>query len=71
MKTQTFLIRADNGKEAVFRLPVGKYGSLTPTAFKTVRTRLNGGMKYALNLEALSNGRDIQEAIRRYYANKL
>ena len=78
MKQQTFLIRADNEREAVMRLPVNGHGGITHKGFEQIHARFydgatetTHGMKYALNLEAFSNGRDLTEAIRRYYKNEL
>lgn len=72
-KQGVFLIRADSGRECVMRLPVGKYGGITTKAYQIIRRRFyecatdtQHGLKYALNLEAFSNGRDLAEAISKY-----
>jgi len=66
------------GKEAVMRLPVGKYGRITPKGLKNVDRRFFDGatgtydrLAYALNIEAYSNGRELKEAIERYLMNIL
>ncbi len=78
MKYQTFLIKTDNDKEAVMRLPINRYGSFTPKAIKTIRERFYDGSerkydnwRYVINLEAYSNGHDISKAIEKYYQNKI
>lgn len=84
MTTQKlFLIRAELGrsgvlKECTMRLPVGRYGGITDKGMKAIRARFfdgtmqqEGSMKYALNLEAYSNGHDIAAAIETYYQNKI
>jgi hypothetical protein len=73
MKNQTFLIRADNGRECVMRLPVDKYGGITAKGFKVTQARFydgatntTHGLQYALNLEAFSTSDALLEAIIKY-----
>jgi hypothetical protein len=77
-KQQLFLIRADDEREAVMRLPVNRYGGITQKAFDAIHRRFYDGasnthhnMRYALNLEAFSNGRNLVEAIEKYYRNEI
>ena len=76
MKTNTFLIKASNNKEAVIRLPVNRYGGITTKGIKLVQARFStpekiNGLKYALNLETFSSGASLMEAISRYQKNIL
>jgi len=78
MKTNTFLIRATSGREAVMRLPIGRYGAITQKGRDIIGKRFYEGgtntkhnMKYALNLEAFSNGKELAEAIEKYNKNIL
>jgi len=71
MKYQTFLVKTENEKEAVMRLPVNVHGGITPKGFKIVRSRFNDGLRYALNLEAFSSGRDLAAAVTKYYKNEM
>jgi hypothetical protein len=70
MKIQTFLVKTTTAKQAVMRLPVGKYGVLTRKAFDMISTRFydgvadtRGQLQYAVNLEAYSNADDIISAL--------
>lgn len=78
MKTQTFLVKATNGKEAVMRLPVGKYGAITQKAFDAISQRFydgvtdtRGQLQYAVNLEAYSNADDLIFALESYKLDKI
>ena len=69
---------ADSGREAVMRLPVDRYGGITPKGYTTIRARFydgaeqkQHGLKYAVCLEAFSTGKDLQEAIKSYYKNEI
>ena len=60
------------------RLPVGRYGGITTTGFKTIHRRFYDGqtdtphgLKYALNLEAFSSGHTLKDAIEKYYLNEV
>lgn len=75
---KTFLIRADNDRECIMRLPVNRYGGITHKGFTIIHNRFYDGatgtthsLKYALNLEAFSNGHDLSDAIKKYYQNKI
>ena len=75
-KLTTFLIRADNDAEAIMRLPVNRYGSITPKGTTAIRNRFFDGStshyaRYVLNLEAFSTGQNLKDAIDSYLANKL
>lgn len=78
MKIQTFLIKTTKKKEAVMRLPVGRYGVITPKGFDIIANRFYDGitntrgcLEYALNLEAYSNASDLVEALTKYQKNIL
>jgi hypothetical protein len=77
-KQSVFLIRADNDRECVMKLPVNRYGGITSKGFAQVRSRFydgttatQHGLKYALNLEAFSSGHNIAKAIEQYYRNEV
>lgn len=77
-KINTFLIKANNDKETIMRLPVGRYGAITPKALKMIRSRFYDGstdtqhsMKYALNLEAFSSADTLSQALKNYQKNVL
>jgi hypothetical protein len=72
-KQIVFLIKADNGKEAVMRLPVDRYQGITAKGHQIIRQRFYDGsakvyhgLKYALNLEAFTNGEDLMQALSNY-----
>lgn len=77
MTTQKlFLVKAANGREATVRLPVGRYGGITPKGFKAIRERLGngperdgGGLRYALCLEAFHSAADLTAALESYKRN--
>ncbi len=84
MTTQkVFLIRAELGrtgtlKECVMRLPVDRYSGITSKGHQMIAqrffdgtTQTPGRYKYALNLEAFSNGADLGKAIESYQKNKI
>jgi hypothetical protein len=78
MKLKVFLIRADNDKEAVMRLPVDQYGGITHKGMQLIGKRFYDGstgkthwLKYAVCLEAFTNGEDIIQAIESYYSNTI
>lgn len=66
MRQQAFLVRVETGHECVTRLPVNKYGGITPSGFRTVRTMMGSGLRYALNLEAFGSGSGLLDAISKY-----
>ena len=75
-KLTLFLIKADNGKEALMRLPVNAHGGITPKGFSLVRARfydgimkVNHGLKYALNLEAYGSADSLISALQDYKKN--
>lgn len=74
----TFLVKATSGREAVMRLPVGKYEAMTPKGLKMIRARFYDGstgishsLAYALNLETFSNADSLIEALNRYKKNHI
>lgn len=82
-RQKVFLIRAELGrtgalKECVMRLPVDRYNGITHKGMQMVRdrffdgtTQMQGSLRYAVCLEAYSDGHSIAEAIKNYYANKI
>jgi 3-deoxy-D-arabino-heptulosonate 7-phosphate (DAHP) synthase len=77
-RLQTFLVRADNDRECVMRLPVDRYGGITLNGYKAIRRRfcdgstdIEHGLKYAINLEAFNSGHNIAAAIEKYYQNTI
>lgn len=66
MKTATFLLKGDSGREAVMRLPIGKHGSISAKAFAMARARLGDSARYFLNLEAFSGADALMEALTKY-----
>lgn len=75
-KTQTFLIKTNQGKECVIRLPINQYGGITRRGFDIIGKRFfdgitgkRGQLKYVLNLEAYSNGEDLSKALEKYHKN--
>lgn len=66
MKLNTFLVKAENGREAVMRLPTGKYGTITHKAFDMCRARLGDKARYFLNLEAFNSADVLIEALNKY-----
>lgn len=70
---KTFLIKAENGREAVMRLPVDQYGGITRKGYQMVRTRFfdgsinrSFGVAYLINLEYFSDGKALAKAIENY-----
>lgn len=76
MKTCTFLIKSMDNREAVMRLPVKRNDGITTKGFKLIgerfyngTTKEKGQLKYAVNLEAYSNARNLIEALTNYQKN--
>ena len=70
MKLVTYLVKTTEGKQAVMRLPVDKYGSFTHKAFDMISTRFydgladtRGQLQYAINLEAYNDADDLIHAL--------
>lgn len=75
-KLTLFMIKAGNGKEAVMRLPVNRFGGITPRGFKMVQDRFSNrdtgdiqGLKYALNLESYGSAEALMGALENYRKN--
>lgn len=78
MKTCTFLIKSADNQEAIMRLPINRTGGITTKGFKLIGERFYNGttkqagqLKYAVNLDAYSNARNLIEALTNYQKNTI